>query len=273
MYRAVVIKCVSSHQWIFTTMQRLDQLIVTRGLISSRTRAQRLIKHGRVFLINANGQRLKALTRPGEKLADDVLLDIEPDEEERYVSRAGLKLEGLLDVTGLDVQGMTLLDIGQSTGGFTDCALQRGAARVIGIEVGHDQLDPSLRQDERVICMEGINARDLPHDAILAHAPEGIDGAMMDVSFISQTLILPSLAPLLPVGGHLLTLVKPQFELTRDAINDKGLVRNPALYADVEQRIRDCCHLLGLDVQCWHDSPIKGGDGNHEFILHAIKRA
>ena len=253
-------------------MQRLDQLIVTRGLITSRTRAQRLIKHGRVFLADGSGQRLKALTRPGEKLPDDVLIDIEPDEEERYVSRAGLKLEGLLAITALDINGMTLLDIGQSTGGFTDCALQRGAARVIGIEVGHDQLDASLRQDQRVICMEGINARDLPHEAILAHAPEGISGAMMDVSFISQTLILPSLAPLLPKGGHLLTLVKPQFELTRDAINSKGLVRDPALYAEVEQRIRRCCHELGLDIQCWHDSPITGGDGNREFILHAIKR-
>lgn len=252
-------------------MQRLDQLIVTRGLITSRTRAQRLIKHGRVFLADDNGQRLKALTRPGEKLPEDALLDIEPDEEERYVSRAGLKLEGLLDITALDISGMTLLDIGQSTGGFTDCALQRGAARVIGIEVGHDQLDASLRQDPRVICMEGINARDLPHEAILAHAPEGISGAMMDVSFISQTLILPSLTPLLPEGGHLLTLVKPQFELTREAINSKGLVRDPALYAEVERRIRGCCNALGLDIQCWHDSPIKGGDGNREFILHTVK--
>lgn len=254
-------------------MQRLDQLIVTRGLITTRTRAQRLIKHGRVFLTDANGQHLKTLTRPGEKLPDDVLLEIEPDEEERYVSRAGLKLEGLLELTGLDIQGMTLLDIGQSTGGFTDCALRRGAARVIGIEVGHGQLDPSLRQDERVVCMEGINARDLPHETVLAQAPNGIDGAMMDVSFISQTLILPSLAPLLSQGGHLLTLVKPQFELTPDAINGRGLVRNPTLYADVEQRVRDCCCSVGLEVQCWYESPIKGGDGNREFILHAIKRA
>lgn len=254
-------------------MQRLDQLIVTRGLITSRTRAQRLIKHGRVFLTDANGQRLKGLTRPGEKLPSDVLLEVELDEEERYVSRAGLKLEGLLTLAGLDIHGMTLLDIGQSTGGFTDCALRHGAARVIGIEVGHGQLDPSLRQDDRVVCMEGINARDLPHEAVLAQAPNGIDGAMMDVSFISQTLILPSLSPLLSEGGHLLTLVKPQFELTREAINGKGLVRDPALYADVEKRIRDCCHTVGLNVQCWYESPIKGGDGNREFILHAIKRS
>lgn len=253
-------------------MQRLDQLIVTRGLITSRTRAQRLIKHGCVFLTDADGNRIKVLSRPGEKLPEDTLLDIELDDEERYVSRAGLKLEGLLDVTGLDVTGMTLLDIGQSTGGFTDCALKRGAVRVIGIDVGHDQLDASLRQDERVICMEGVNARELPHEVIRSHAPDGIDGAMMDVSFISQTLILPSLAPLLSEGGHLLTLVKPQFELTRDAINDKGLVRDSALYAQAEQRVRECCESLNLEVQCWHDSPIKGGDGNHEFILHAIKR-
>lgn len=254
------------------TMQRLDQLIVTRGLITSRTRAQRLIKHGRVFLTDASGRRLKALTRPGEKLQDGVPLEIEPDEEERYVSRAGLKLERLLDITGLALTGMTLLDIGQSTGGFTDCALRRGATRIIGIEVGHDQLDPSLRKDERVICMEGVNARNLPHEPILSYAPDGIDGAMMDVSFISQTLILPSLVPLLSAGGHLLTLVKPQFELTREAINDRGLVRDPALYAEVERRIRDCCDTLDLDIQCWHESPIKGGDGNREFILHAIKR-
>lgn len=252
-------------------MQRLDQLIVTRGLITSRTRAQRLIKHGRVFLTDVSGKHLKVLSRPGEKLPVDTLLDIALDDEERYVSRAGLKLEGLLDITRLDVTGMTLLDIGQSTGGFTDCALKRGAVRVIGIDVGHGQLDASLRQDERVICIEGINARELPHDDIRRHAPNGIDGAMMDVSFISQTLILPSLAPLLAEGSHLLTLVKPQFELTREAINTKGLVRDPALYAQAEQRIRECCQTLGLEVQCWHDSPIKGGDGNREFILHAIK--
>ena len=253
-------------------MQRLDQLMVSRGLITSRTRAQRLIKHGRVFQVDADGHRLKTLTRPGEKLPDDILLAIEQDEEERYVSRAGLKLEGLLKITGLDIAGMTLLDIGQSTGGFTDCALQHGASRIIGIEVGHDQLAPSLRQDERVICLEGVNARTLPHELLRSHAPDGINAAMMDVSFISQTLILPSLAPLLPEGGHLLTLVKPQFELTRDAINDRGIVRNPALYQHVESRIRECCQALSLEVQCWHDSPIKGGDGNREFILHAIKR-
>ena len=252
-------------------MQRLDQLMMSRGLVRSRTRAQRLIKQGCVFLTDIHGKRIKPLQRPGEKLAADALLAVEANDEERYVSRAGLKLEGLFNTTGLDVNGMTLLDIGQSTGGFTDCALQRGAARIIGIDVGHDQLDPSLRRDERVVCLERVNARSLPFELIRAHAPRGIDGAMVDVSFISQTLILPSLVPLLPPGGLLLTLVKPQFELTPAAINDKGLVRHPALYDQAAQRVRRCCEALGLAVRCWCESPIKGSDGNQEFVLYAVR--
>lgn len=253
-------------------VMRLDQLITDRVLVPSRTRAQRLIRHGKVFLLDEQGQRIKPLTRPGEKVPLECPLDIETDDEDRYVSRAGLKLEGLLTHTALSLEGLTLLDIGQSTGGFTDCALRHGAACVIGIEVGHGQLDARLREDARVHCLEGVNARELPSERIAALAPQGIDGAMIDVSFISQTLILPSLAMLLPQGGWLMSLVKPQFELTRADINDKGLVRDPALYAQVETRLRDCCTSHGLDITHWQESPITGGDGNREFLLLARRR-
>lgn len=253
-------------------VMRLDQLITDRALVPSRTRAQRLIRHGKVFLLDDAGQRVKALTRPGEKLPLECLLDIDTDEEDRYVSRAGLKLEGLLASTALSLEGMTLLDVGQSTGGFTDCALRHGAVGVIGIEVGHGQLDARLREDTRVHCLEGVNARELPQERIERLAPQGIDGAMIDVSFISQTLILPSLAALLPQGSWLMSLVKPQFELTRADINDKGLVRNPALYTQVETRLRSCCTSLGFEITHWLDSPITGSDGNREFLLLARRR-
>lgn len=251
------------------TTLRLDQLLLERELVASRTRAQRLIRDGHVFLLDAQGHRQKVLTRPGEKLSVACLLDVETHDEDRYVSRAGLKLEGLLSATGLSVDGMTLLDVGQSTGGFTDCALTQGAACVIGIEVGHHQLHARLRDDARVHCLEGVNARALPLDRLEALAPQGLDGAMMDVSFISQTLILPGLAECLPSGGWLMSLVKPQFELTRADINDKGLVRDPALYTQVEARLRACCDEVGFEITHWLPSPLQGGDGNHEFLMLA----
>ncbi|SDL43766.1 23S rRNA (cytidine1920-2'-O)/16S rRNA (cytidine1409-2'-O)-methyltransferase [Franzmannia pantelleriensis] len=252
-------------------MPRLDQLLLSQGLARSRTRAQRLIRHGRVSL-ERDG---RALTKPGEKLPEGVRLRVEADPEERYVSRAGLKLEALLEHLGLDLAGRVILDVGQSTGGFSDCALQFGARHVIGVEVGHDQLDPTLRDDPRVTCLEGLNARAMADDArlaavIAAQAPNGLDCAVMDVSFISQTLILPQLAALLPPGGELLSLVKPQFEVGPGGVNARGIVSEPARYAEVEARIRDCCAAHGLAIRHWQESPLRGGDGNREFLLHAI---
>ncbi|MBD3895865.1 TlyA family RNA methyltransferase [Halomonas sp. ML-15] len=253
-------------------MPRLDQLLVSQGLARSRTRAQRLIRHGRVSL-EKDG---RVLTKPGEKLPDDIGLLVEADPEERYVSRAGLKLEALLAQRKLDLTGRVVLDVGQSTGGFSDCALQHGARHMIGVEVGHDQLDPALRDDPRVTCLEGLNARDMAADPRLSAAldaliPAGLDCAVMDVSFISQTLILPQLAALLVPGGELLSLVKPQFEVGPGGVNARGIVSEPARYAEVEARIRDCCTEHGLTIRHWQESPLRGGDGNREFLLHAVR--
>ncbi|MGJ7460761.1 TlyA family RNA methyltransferase [Halomonas sp. MA07-2] len=255
-------------------MPRLDQLLVTQGLARSRTRAQRLIRHGRVSL--AEGGRV--LTKTGEKLPEDTRLAVQEDPEERYVSRAGLKLEGLLEALGLDLTGRLVLDVGQSTGGFSDCALAHGARHVIGVEVGHDQLDPGLREEARVTCLEGLNARGMSADprlraALEAQGAVGPDLAVMDVSFISQTLILPEIAALLREGGELASLVKPQFEVGPGGVNGRGLVTDPTRHQEVEARIRACCAEVGLTIRHWQASPLLGGDGNREFLLHAVREA
>ncbi|TFH85574.1 TlyA family RNA methyltransferase [Billgrantia azerbaijanica] len=253
-------------------MTRLDQLLVAQGLARSRTRAQRLIRHGRVSLAETG----RVLAKPGEKLPDDTRLTVTEEPEERYVSRAGLKLEALIAALDLDLTGKLVLDVGQSTGGFTDCALRAGARHVIGVEVGRDQLDPELRGDARVTCLEGLNARAMALDprlreAFSAQGAAGPDLAVMDVSFISQTLILPQLAALLPAGGELASLVKPQFEVGPGRVDARGLVVDPNRYAEVEARIRASCAEHGLRVQHWQESPLRGGDGNREFLLHAVK--
>ncbi|WP_458527440.1 TlyA family RNA methyltransferase [Onishia taeanensis] len=250
-------------------MIRLDQLLVAQGLARSRSRAQRLIRHGRVSLAGHS-----PLTKPSEKLPEDSPLTVAEDPEERYASRAGLKLEALLEARDVGLDGRVVLDVGQSTGGFTDCALRFGAAHVIGIEVGHDQLDPALRDDPRVSCLEGLNARAMAespalHVALNQHAPQGLSLAVMDVSFISQTLILPQLHQLLPTGAELLSLVKPQFEVGPGKVNERGIVTDDALLTRVEARIRACCAAQGFSVVSWQESPIRGGDGNREFLLHA----
>ena len=255
-------------------MMRLDQLLVTQGLVRSRTRAQRLIRHGRVSLESDPTRRL---TKPGEKLPDDTRFVIADDAEERYVSRAGLKLEALLDTLRLRLDGKLVLDVGQSTGGFTDCALRHGAAHVIGIEVGHGQLDAELHRDPHVTCLEGLNARAMTDDprlaaAIARYAPSQVSVAVMDVSFISQTLILPELGRLLGPSAELLSLVKPQFEVGPGKVDQRGIVSDPSLYAEVETRIHESCHAHGFEILTWCDSPILGGDGNREFLLHAQKR-
>ncbi|WGI24134.1 TlyA family RNA methyltransferase [Halomonas alkaliantarctica] len=250
-------------------MMRLDQLLVSQGLANSRTRAQRLIRHGRISLAE-NG---KPLTKASEKWPDDTRFEVEDDPEERYVSRAGLKLEAVLKALELRFDDDVVLDIGQSTGGFSDCALRFGARHVIGVEVGHGQLAPELRGDPRVTCLEGVNARSMSSsealNSVLATHP--IDSAIMDVSFISQTLILPEIAALLPSSGQLISLVKPQFELTPGALDKRGVVRDPKRFTEVEASIRSACEACGLTIRHWQESPITGGDGNREFLLHAVK--
>ena len=194
------------------------------------------------------------------------------DAQTRYVSRGGLKLEGALRTTAWDLTGWRCLDVGQSTGGFTDCLLQHGAAQVVGLDVGHGQLHPSLQQDPRVVCIEGLNARSVePLDPRIPKAAQGFDLLVGDVSFISLTLVLPALVPMLKADGRVLMLVKPQFELQPQHIGKGGIVRDDALYPVVEQRLRQCCDELGLRVQAWLDSPITGGDGNREFFIQAVR--
>jgi 23S rRNA (cytidine1920-2'-O)/16S rRNA (cytidine1409-2'-O)-methyltransferase len=244
---------------------RADQLIVERGLAASRSQAQRLIASG-VRWRAPEGWR--AVGKNGDELPPDAELALVDDAEARYVSRGGLKLEGALRAAGVAVAGRACLDVGQSTGGFTDCLLHNGAAHVVGVDVGHGQLHPRLRADPRVRCLEQVNAREL--DARAAGRPaNGFDLIVGDVSFISLTLVLPALVPLLSPEGDLLMLAKPQFELQPGQVGKGGIVRDAALHAQVEHRLRACCEALGLRVVHWLDSPITGGDGNREFFVHA----
>lgn len=245
-------------------------MLVSRGLAASRTAAQHLIDTGRVYHGPADQRRQVA--KSSLRLDDDAELQVEPHADDRFVSRGGLKLAGALAHVDLSVTGWRALDVGMSTGGFTDCLLQAGAARVVGIDVGHDQLHPRLREDARVRWFEGVNAR-APDLAMLRQANDGepFDLIVGDVSFISLTLTLPPLTPLLRPGGHVLHLVKPQFEVGRDGIGRGGLVRHAALYADVRMRMEKMIAQSHLNWQDWLDSPITGGDGNREFFLHAYK--
>lgn len=252
-------------------MTRLDLLLVQRQLANSRTHAKKLVDAGRVLL--ADGPSWRPAQKASQSLPEETGIRVEPLPEDRYVSRAGLKLAGILDHTNLDPTGWHALDVGCSTGGFSDCLLQRGASLVVGVDVGRDQLAEKLRQDPRMHLFEGVNARHLTADDVAPHGDDGFDAIVMDVSFISQTLILPQLPPLLKSGGHLLSLVKPQFEVGPENIGKGGLVRNEGLYDDVRETICDLCTQLGLTVHHYIDSPIKGGDGNREFLLWAQKSA
>ncbi|GAA4415862.1 TlyA family RNA methyltransferase [Quisquiliibacterium transsilvanicum] len=243
---------------------RADQLLVKCGLADSRTLARRMIESGRV---SADGTPVR---KPSTELDEDARLAVTAGEEDRYVSRGGLKLAGALAAAGVEPRGLVCLDVGQSTGGFTDCLLQSGATRVVGVDVGHGQLHPRLAGDPRLACIEGVNARALDAAALGAQMPEGGFGlVVIDVSFISLTLVLPPLAALVAPGAQLLALVKPQFEVGRAGLDRRGLVKSPALYEGVRETVTDCARRSGWAPLAWLDSPIAGGDGNREFFLHA----
>ena len=331
---------------------RADVFLVDFGHAATRSQAQRLIAAGVEWRLSPLAPWQK-VAKNGDDIPSVAEVRLLDGAEAKYISRGGLKLEGALRATGLSVAGLRCLDVGQSTGGFTDCLLQHGAAQVIGVDVGHGQLHERLRSDLRVVCVEGVNARSLTAQALqdaceLAlsevieaeednetqpEAPyswmrnggqvdeayddsndakdqdieafkseraardkareEGtlpverrrraecadvditplFDVVTGDLSFISLTLVLPALVPLLAPGGSLLMLVKPQFELQPGQVGKGGIVRDASLYTVVEQRIRDCCAELGLEVQAWLDSPISGGDGNREFFVFARRSA
>ncbi len=242
---------------------RADQLLVERGLAASRSQAQRLIAAGMRWLGPRGWQ---AVAKNGDELPAQAEIELLDAAEARYVSRGGLKLEGALQACGIDPRGRDCLDVGQSTGGFTDCLLQAGAARVVGVDVGHGQLHARMRADPRVTALEGVNARQLQAGDLPLPTYGLVTG---DLSFISLTLVLPALAPLVAIGGDVLMLVKPQFELQPGQVGKGGIVRDPARHAEVEARIRAACAACRLAVLHWLDSPITGGDGNREFFIHA----
>ncbi|CAN7420298.1 TlyA family RNA methyltransferase [Pseudorhodoferax sp. LjRoot39] len=251
---------------------RADQLLVDRGLAASRSQAQRLIAAGLSWRVG-NGP-WKAVAKNRDELPEAAELQLADAAESRYVSRGGLKLEGALQSSGVDPAGLVCLDVGQSTGGFTDCLLQHGAAHVVGVDVGHGQVHARVRADERVDCIEGVNARALQAEHLGDALPaEGFGLIVGDLSFISQTLVLPAVVPFLADDGALLMLVKPQFELQPGQVGKGGIVRDESLYPVVRARIEACCAELGLAVAGWWDSAISGGDGNREFWILGRKQA
>ena len=243
---------------------RADQQLVARGLAPSRSAAQRLIDCGAVRWLSPKGWAVPR--KAGEDLPEGCEIEITDDAELRWVSRAGLKLDAALARTGIDVASATCLDVGQSTGGFTDVLLARGAARVIGVDVGHGQLHPRLRSDPRVTAIEGVNARHL--DARMLPTPH-FDLVVADLSFISLTLVLPALAVL--ATRDLLLLVKPQFELQPADIGKGGLVTDATAHARVQARLRAACAETSLTLRDYFESAIAGGEGNREYFVWAQK--
>ena len=241
---------------------RVDQLLVQQGLAPSRSAARRLLDLGAVRWLGPAGWLVAA--KAGEDVPPDCRVEVTDDAEVRFVSRAGLKLAAALKRGTIDVRGTTCLDVGQGSGGFTEVLLRQGAARVVGLDVGHGQLHPSLRSDPRVVALEGINARHLQAADLPVARFDLVTG---DLSFISLTLVLPALAAF--VAAELLMLVKPQFELQPADIGKGGLVRDTATFARVEQRIQAACAAAQFSVTDWFESAIAGGDGNREFFVRA----
>jgi 23S rRNA (cytidine1920-2'-O)/16S rRNA (cytidine1409-2'-O)-methyltransferase len=238
---------------------RLDRLLVERGLVGSRQKAQALILAGQVLVDEQKVEKCGAAVSVRARLR---LLG----EASKYVSRGGLKLEAALDYFGVDPAGSACLDVGASTGGFTDCLLQRGAARVFAVDAGTNQLDWKLRRDPRVVVLEKTNARYLSFAQIGAR----VALATMDVSFISSTLILPVLPPLLTEGAELLTLVKPQFELRPGQVGKGGIVRDSRLHEEAIAKVAWRVAELGFADIDRAESALLGAEGNREFFLHAI---
>ena len=332
---------------------RADVFLVESGHAATRSQAQRLIAAGVQWRL-APTLPWNAVAKNGDDIPAGAEVQLLDAAEAKYLSRGGLKLEGALAAAGVRVDGLHCLDVGQSTGGFTDCLLQHGAAQVVGVDVGQGQLHERLRADVRVIGVEGLNARHMTPEALrdaceealcerIEAEPEDNDtqpvapyawmrnGGLVDedyddsddakeqeveafkaeraakaqaratgkvatvrqrmagredvaipaafelvtgdLSFISLTLVLPALVPLLAPQGALLMLVKPQFELQPGQVGKGGIVRDAALFPLVEQRLRDCCAQLGLQVLGWYDSAIEGGDGNREFFIYARRAA
>jgi 23S rRNA (cytidine1920-2'-O)/16S rRNA (cytidine1409-2'-O)-methyltransferase len=239
--------------------ERVDKLLVDQGLARSRTQAQALIMAGQVCL----GDQL--IKKASEIFSSSTVFRLKDGAATKYVSRGGEKMEGALKSAALNVNGFNVLDIGISTGGFTDCLLQSGAASVVGLDVGHNQLAWKIRNDPRVKAFEGVNAREIPQ----ALVPSPMDLVVIDVSFISLMLILSQAMKFLKPGGFLLALVKPQFEVERGQVGKGGIVKDPLLHQQVQEKIKKFCEDLGFSVLATFESPIEGTDGNKEFFIFA----
>jgi 23S rRNA (cytidine1920-2'-O)/16S rRNA (cytidine1409-2'-O)-methyltransferase len=242
-----------------TPRVRLDQLLVERGLAESRARAQALVLAGKVGV--GEGDAARRDRKPGDLVSADVAVQVARPEP--YVSRGGHKLAAALDAFGIDPEGLVCLDVGSSTGGFTDVLLQRGASRVYALDVGRGQLAESLRRDPRVVSMERTNARHLT----AATLPERIELAVIDVSFISLGLILGPVASTLGVNGQIVALVKPQFEAGRGR-TDHGVVRDPSIHREVLERVVAVASALRIGTRGVISSPLTGPEGNREFLAH-----
>ena len=243
--------------------QRLDAELVRRALASSRAEATELISSGRVLVNGAVADKASRQVDP----ADNVLVSGPPA---RFVSRGGEKLDAILESRGINVVGFRVLDAGASTGGFTDCLLQRGAAHVVALDVGHGQLHPRIRDDDRVTVIERFNIREVTPDDI--GGP--VDMVVADLSFISLTLAVAPMVSVVREGGQLVLLVKPQFEVGRREVSKgRGVITDPGLHDEACRSVADACEAAGATVLDVIASPITGAEGNKEFLLHAVVRA
>ena len=247
--------------------KRADLLLVELGLLPSRTKAQDMIRQG---LVSADGETVTTVSQLLEPAAK---IEIMSNELLKYVSRGGLKLEAALKHLSLNPKGKQILDVGISTGGFTDCLLKMDVSNVVGIDVGHDQLHPSLRQEKRLTHLEGINAREMSQilQKHLLVPNLGFDLVVVDVSFISLTLLLDEIFTLVKSSGEVLALVKPQFEVGPEGLGKGGLVKDVSFYPLVEKKLREKSLEVGLTVRDYFPSDVIGKDGNQEFFLYANK--
>jgi 23S rRNA (cytidine1920-2'-O)/16S rRNA (cytidine1409-2'-O)-methyltransferase len=239
---------------------RLDILLVERGLVESRQRAVALILAGKVQVDGCQA------SKAGQQVAVDAQVEV-LDQDETYVSRGGLKLASVLDSFSMEVAHLVAMDVGASTGGFTDCLLRRGAKKVYAIDVGYGQLAWQLRQDPRVAILERCNVRYLTSEQV----PELVDLAVIDTSFISLTKVIPKVLEFVKGGGQLLALIKPQFEVGRGQVGKGGVVRDPELHRLVVREIEQFCQKEGMEVRGVKEASLLGPKGNREFFIYAVK--
>jgi 23S rRNA (cytidine1920-2'-O)/16S rRNA (cytidine1409-2'-O)-methyltransferase len=238
--------------------ERLDKLLIERGLVSTRVRAEKIIRESGVLV---NG---KLISKTGKKVPSDAVIEL-LEEEIPWVSRGALKLLSALEEWPLQIEGMTFIDLGASTGGFSEVLLSKGATKVFCVDVGKGQLHPTLKDNPKIVNLEKTHVRELNRNLI----PENVDGIVIDVSFISLTKVLPFLHPLVKPGGKMIALVKPQFEVGKENVGKGGIVKNQLLYQKVISDLKQSAALNNFTYISHIDSPILGGDGNREFLMYA----